>query len=175
MKPSSLRSVVAHNLFTAARSNSGGGGGPFGFLGREGRDEGAFVPDCDCVDSREAVESFIPAWAFRRARLPIPGLSDSDFRDCSRLMSGRTSFFCFEGGRISSRSTGTPRLTRKRRRIRDWVQLGGWRGGGVISCFQRERERSEGKIGEESGMGSWEGRFEIVSAVEWGNMASRWA
>ena len=36
---------------------------------------------------------------------------------------GRTSFFCFEAGRISSRSTGTPRETRKRRRIRDLTQF----------------------------------------------------
>lgn len=38
---------------------------------------------------------------------------------------GRTSFFCFEAGRISSRSTGTPSETRKRRRIRDLTQFWG--------------------------------------------------
>ena len=45
----------------------------------------------------------------------------------------------------------------------------------MISCFQRESERSEGKIGEESGMGSREGIFEIFSDVDSGNMASKCA
>ena len=49
------------------------------------------------------------------------------------LVEGRTSFFCFEAGRISSRSTGTPRETRKRRRMRERFQSGGWRGGGATS------------------------------------------
>jgi hypothetical protein len=126
------------------------------------------------VESNEADESFAPAWAFSLASEPTPGLSLSDLRDeGSRLISGRTSFFCFEGGRISSRSTGTPRLMRKRRRIRDWVQLAGWRGGGVINCFQRDKDRSEGKIGEESGIGSCGGMEERYSLVACGNMASR--
>lgn len=43
----------------------------------------------------------------------------------SRFMEGSTSFFCLEAGRISSRSTGTPRETRKRRRMRDLIQFGG--------------------------------------------------
>lgn len=38
---------------------------------------------------------------------------------------GRISFFCVEAGRISSKETGIPRLTRKRRRIRDRIQFGG--------------------------------------------------
>jgi len=124
VKPSSFSSVVAHSRFTDVRSNSGGGGGPFGFLDRGCRSLLAVV--LDCVESSEAVESFPPAWAFNLARDPRFGLSPSDFLvDGSRFMSGRTSFFCFDGGRISSRSTGTPRLTRKRRRMRDCVQFGG--------------------------------------------------
>jgi hypothetical protein len=75
-------------------------------------------------------------------------------------MEGRTSFFCFEAGRISSRSTGTPRETRKRRRMRDLTQFWGWRGGGATSWDQRERERSVLKIAEESGIGSTAGREE---------------
>lgn len=87
------------------------------------------------------------------------GLSPSDFREAgmSRLMSGRTSFFCFDGGRISSRSTGTPRLMRKSRLMRDCVQLGVWSGGGVMSCFHSERERSDGKMGDMSGIDSCSG------------------
>lgn len=58
---------------------------------------------------------------------------DEDGEVPSRFMDGRMSFFCFEAGRISSRSTGTPRETRKRRRMRDLIQFGGWRGGGATS------------------------------------------
>ena len=63
----------------------------------------------------------------------------------SRPAYGSINLFCFEGGRISSRSTGTPRLTRKSRLIRERVQFGGCIGGGETSCCQRERERSERK------------------------------
>jgi len=168
VNPSNFSSVVAQRRFTAIKSNSGAGGGPFGRLDRRS----LVVPDC--VLSTEPVESFASC-AFNRATEPSV-LSDSEFRDeGSRLISGRTSFFCFDGGSISSRSTGTPRLTRNRRRIRDWVQLGGWRGGGVINCFQSERDLSEGKIGEESGTGSCEGIDDSLSSVDEGNMASKCA
>lgn len=56
------------------------------------------------------------------------------------------SFFCFEAGKISSRSTGTPRETRNSRRIRDRTQSGGCNGGGATSCDQSERPRSVRKI-----------------------------
>lgn len=78
--------------------------------------------------------------------------------ELSRLMEGRTSFFCLEAGRISSRSTGTPRDTRKSRRMRDLTQFCGWRGGGATSWDHRERERSVLKIAAESGIGSTGGR-----------------
>lgn len=55
-----------------------------------------------------------------------------------RFMDGRMSFFCLDAGRISSRSTGTPSETRKRRRIRDRIQFGGCSGGGATSCDQRD-------------------------------------
>lgn len=113
VNPSNFSSVVAQRRFTATRSSSGGGGGPFGRLDRPTR---SFAPDCAL--STDPVES-LAACAFSRASEPSC-LSDSDFRDDgSRLISGSTSFFCFDGGRISSRSTGTPKLTRNRRRIRD--------------------------------------------------------
>jgi hypothetical protein len=50
------------------------------------------------------------------------------------LIDGRTSFFCFDAGRISSKSTGTPRLTRKRRRMRERTQFCGWSGGVATNC-----------------------------------------
>lgn len=55
-----------------------------------------------------------------------------------RFIDGRMSFFCLEAGRISSRSTGTPRETRNKRRIRDRIQFGGCSGGGATSCDQRD-------------------------------------
>lgn len=54
-------------------------------------------------------------------------------------MDGRISFFCLLAGNISSRSTGTPKETRKRRRIRDRFQFGGCSGGGATSCDHRDR------------------------------------
>ena len=62
---------------------------------------------------------------------------------------GRTSFFCLDAGRISSRSMGTPREMRKRRRIRDRIQLGGWSGGGATSWVQREALREVRNVGAE--------------------------
>lgn len=63
------------------------------------------------------------------------------------FMDGRTSFFCLEAGRISSRSTGTPRETRKSRLIRERIQSGGCRGGGATSCDHKEAERGVRKMG----------------------------
>ncbi len=52
----------------------------------------------------------------------------------SGFVDGRTSFFFLpEAGRISSRFTGMPRDTRKRRRIRERFQSGGLRGTGAAS------------------------------------------
>lgn len=102
---------------------------------------------------------------------PPAAMLEEDEELPSRFIEGRTSFFCFEAGRISSRSTGTPRETRKTRRIRDFVQLAGWRGGGETSCDHSERERSVMNMAEESGMGEMggrDGRF-----AEPGNIASR--
>lgn len=80
------------------------------------------------------------------------------------------SFFCFEAGRISSRSTGTPRETRKRRRMRDRTQLGGCRGGGATSCDHSERLRSVRNI--EFGLVGGSGASDEASLVE-GNILSR--
>ena len=74
------------------------------------------------------------------------------------LREGRTSFFCLEAGRISSRSTGTPRETRKRRRVRERIQSGGARGGGATSWDQREAERWVRKTEESLDRGGKGGR-----------------
>lgn len=81
------------------------------------------------------------------------------------------SFFCFDAGRISSRSTGTPRETRKSRRMRDLTQFCGWSGGGATSWDHRERDRSLLKIAAESGIGSTGGRE--LRSWEAGNRLSR--
>lgn len=62
------------------------------------------------------------------------------------LRDGRMSFFCFEAGRISSRSTGTPSETRNSRRVRDRIQSGGARGGGATSWDQSDADRGVVKV-----------------------------
>lgn len=91
------------------------------------------------------------------------------------LIEGRTSFFCFEAGRISSRSTGTPSETRKSRRIRDLTQFWGCSGGGATSCDHRDRERSVLKMAEEFWIGSTGGREAISFVVgnKWSRGSSR--
>lgn len=132
----------------ALELKTGGGGGP-------GRGRG-LLP---LLRLREVVEAVAPVAGFgfrfgcwlrgrfvllrgvALALVVVEGLVEAGFR----VMLGRTRRFCLEGGRISSRSMGTPRETRKRRRMRERVQLGGWRGGGETSWCQRERERGERK------------------------------
>lgn len=75
-----------------------------------------------------------------------------------RFMDGKMSFFCFEAGRISSRSTGTPRETRNSRRIRERIQLGGCKGGGATSCDHKEALRGVKKMGCSADTG---GRTEV--------------
>lgn len=112
----------------------------------------------------EVAESFA-SLSFNRCNWADVGASES------RPMEGRMRRFCLLGGRISSRSTGTPRETRKRRRMRERVQLGGCIGGGETSCCQRERERSERK-GEVSGIDGVRVRLPSVgTGVELGRMA----
>jgi hypothetical protein len=85
-----------------------------------------------------------------------------------KFMDGKISFFCFEAGRISSRSTGTPRDTRKRRRIRDRIQLGGCNGGGATNCDHNEALRGVRKMGFSADTG---GRIDL-SIVSGGNRES---
>lgn len=107
----------------------------------------------------------------------VSGWVDGEWVECgsdemSGFIEGRTSFFCFEAGRISSRSTGTPRETRKSRLMRDLTQFWGWRGGGATSWDHRERERSVLKIAEAFGIGSTGGSVDVSFVV--GKSVSRW-
>ena len=83
------------------------------------------------------------------------------------LREGSTSFFCLEAGRISSRSTGTPRETRKRRRVRERIQSGGANGGGATSCDQREAERGVRKMEESLERGGKAGRSSSSGEKRW--------
>ena len=84
------------------------------------------------------------------------------------------SFFCLEAGRISSRSTGTPRETRKRRRMRERTQFGGWSGGGATSCAQREAERGVRKMGFDVSEGVGVGWVACCASFVEGKRASKW-
>jgi len=127
--------VVEHSSPAALRSKSGGGGGPFIVCRLLDLEEGFGAP---VLLSSEVVESFACA-SFRRSMAVLGrGVPSSPIE-------GRTRRFCLLGGRISSRSTGTPRETRNSLRIRERVQFGGCMGGGDTSCCQSERERSERK------------------------------
>lgn len=95
-----------------------------------------------------------------RDSAPSPELSlcreEEPFRVCldSVDVYGSISFFCLDLGRISSKSTGTPRETRNSLLIRERTQFGGCRGGGATSCDHKERERSVRKVEFASGRDS---------------------
>jgi hypothetical protein len=124
-------SVVEHSIVVLLMSNSGGGGGPFLFLSGFEADESTDVDD-----------AFSPS-RFTRPSAPLRP-SDDGRGDLSPgiWIEGKISFFCLDAGRISSRSTGTPRETRKRRRMRERTQSGGCNGGGATSCVQSDLLRS---------------------------------
>ena len=44
----------------------------------------------------------------------------------------------------------------------------------MISCFHKDRDRSDGKMGESDGICSSSGKNESLSEVVEGNIASRW-
>jgi hypothetical protein len=124
--PFSASSVVMHKCRPATRSSSGCGGGPLRFL-----------DGFPCVSTE--VDEVLPSPCRKRDT----DRESLDVRDepVVRLREGRTSFFCFEAGRISSRSTGTPSETRNRRRMRERIQSGGARGGGATSCDHSDADR----------------------------------
>ena len=125
VKLSRAASVVAHSIEVVLRSSSGGGGGPFRGLS-----------DLDLDESTDVFEAF--SLFTRSSALLRP--SDDGRGDLSpdMFIEGRMSFFCFEAGKISSRSTGTPSETRKSRRILERTQSGGCSGGGATSCVHKE-------------------------------------
>lgn len=110
--------------------------------------------------STEVVEA-LPSPCFRRDT----DRESVDVRGelADRCSEGRTSFFCFDLGRISSRSTGTPRETRKSRRVLERIQSGGDSGGGATSCDHSDAER--GLMKTEASLES--GGREGVSAEGW--------
>lgn len=148
--------MMVHSCRADTKSSCGGGGGPL--LLFESEREG--LP----WESREVEEalSFLSRFTERES-VDVRGEPDDGFR----CIEGRISFFCLEAGRISSRSTGTPRDTRKSLRIRDRIQLGGWSGGGATNCDQREALRGVRNIGFSAFRG---GRTE-VSIVSGGKRA----
>lgn len=103
-------SVISHVWRADTKSNWGAGGGPF--RRRLSEREGLALP-CESREVEE--EDLMRSTEFSR---------EPEDEGCSER-EGRMSFFWVEAGRISSRETGIPRLTRKRRRIRDRIQLGG--------------------------------------------------
>ena len=115
------------------------------------------------------VREALPSLSFRRCTEPPVAPRESlELRPEPRPVEGNTSFFCFEAGRISSRSTGTPKLTKNSRRMRERIQFGGWRGGAATSWLHSDALRCVRKIGV-SGLAS--GSIE-VSISSGGNIAS---
>ena len=93
------------------------------------------------------MEDALRSFSLRRDIRESVELRGEPEEDGLRCREGRMSFFCLDAGKISSRSTGTPRETRKRRRILERIQSGGCRGGGAASCDQREALRGVRKMG----------------------------
>jgi len=115
-------------------SSSGGGGGPLRFRSGFELDESTEVDDSFSRLMRpRGPPLFRPS---EEGRGEPPGM----------CIEGRMSFFCLDAGRISSRSTGTPRDTKNSRRMRERTQSGGCSGGGATNCVHNEWLRSERKM-----------------------------
>lgn len=110
-------------------SSLGSGAAPFLGLGDGSRFD---LPSAD-VD--EALPS--PWRIFGAVRESDDVRGDVD----DRLSEGSTSLCCFDAGKISSKSTGTPSDTRKSLLVRDRIQSGGANGGGATSCDQSDADR----------------------------------
>ena len=110
-------SVVEHNCLADTRSRSGTWGVPFFLL--------ELVFDFSLpLESTETLESLASVFLTRDNDLLSVDVRSEPFEE-TLCNDGRTNFFCFEAGRISSRSTGTPKETRKSRLMLDLIQSGG--------------------------------------------------
>lgn len=118
--PSSASSVVAQSCRAATISNSGGGGAPLRLL-----------EDEDVVGPLPLPPPLLPPPSAPpdAGDLIFVGARDPDRRESDdvrgEFIEGRTSFFCLDAGKISSRSTGTPSETRNSRLMRERIQSGG--------------------------------------------------
>ena len=132
VKLPSAASVVEQSLVVDPMSSSGAGAGPFLF------------PAFDADESTDVEEAFsfltLPNAPLRPSAEGLGDFSPGMWID------GKTSFFCLDAGRISSRSTGTPSDTKNNRRMRERTQSGGCRGGGATSCDHSDSLRSERNI-----------------------------
>ena len=146
-----------HRYRAATRSSSGCGGGPFLFF-----DDPVGLP-CVSTDVDDALPS--PCRS-RDADLESDDVRGDDDRMCSE---GSTSFFCFDAGRISSKSTGTPSETRNSLRVRERIQSGGARGGGATSCDHNEADRGVRNVDDSLGRTLGDG----MSRSSGGNSVSR--
>jgi hypothetical protein len=130
VNPRIATSVVEHSSRAVLRSSSWPGMLAFGAAG------------CEMPPDAAASSSFI------RDTRPLAAASFGRRAARSSMCTeGKTSFFCLLAGRISSRSTGTPKDTRNKRRMRERIQSGGCSGGGATSCAQSDWERSVRKEG----------------------------
>jgi hypothetical protein len=116
VNPSLAASVMPHTCLAQTRSSCGILGSFLPPLLRES--ERGFP--LESTDVEEALFSE----AFRR-EMEVELRGELAEEEVWRCMDGRISFFCVDFGRISSKSTGTPRETRKARRMRERIQSGG--------------------------------------------------
>ena len=157
--PPRASSVVAQSCRADTRSRSGGSGGPFFFFcccccscccccaDRRAADaepdrRGFFFP-CESTDTDESLPSALRTREMDRESVDVR----REPVELTRCSEGRTSFFCFDAGNISSRSTGTPSETRNNRRMGDRIQSGGCNGGGAASWDQSDALRGLKKMG----------------------------
>lgn len=127
--PSKASSVVLHKSLALTRSSFGSGTAPFLGLGEASRF------DLPSTDVEEALPSPWRKFDADRESEDVRGDVEERFSE------GSTSLCCFDAGKISSRSTGTPSDTRNNLLVRDRIQSGGANGGGATSCDQSDADR----------------------------------
>lgn len=146
--PCSLLSVVPLTLSACDISKSGSRSSSFLRLL-------LLLPD----ESRLILESFCPLIRDIAPFAPLESIDPRGDRSDDKCIDGKMSFFCLLAGNISSRSTGTPKDTRKSLRIRDLSQSGGANGGGATSCEYNDKLRSDKNLLGGSSGADWEDRL----------------